>query len=802
MAAQPGPAGPDEPAPDHAVSAARGATVTSSGETVTPLAVAQEALWYRAVMAPTALTYNEAISIRKDGPLDGEALRLAFNEIVRRHTAWRTTFDAVGGEPVQVVGPPLTFELPVLDLSGLSRDQAERRATDMVAETARVPYDLRRGPLLRPRLVRFDPSHHRLYLAMHHLIFDGLSLTRIVLPELATLYEAFCHGRPDPPLDAPLAYAEYARWGQASMHEPRVERRLAYWERRFNGAPRLSLALDHERPSASMSHGGAVALEVAPETVERLRDIGRAAGATLFQVLAAAWALLLAAHAGQEDVVFAVAADTRYRPELQNVVGCAVTPLALRLDLSGDPSVSELVLRVRNELLDGLDNIVTFERLVRALDADADAAGANPIYQTMLVLEPATVNSDPAWSVHQIDAPLADAVGACKVDLELQLDERPPGGLAGQLIYDRDLFEEATAGRFRDHWLRLLDLVAAATPSLPISRLAMLTPAEEQRQLSEVNATRTELRRAPLHELVSERARRQPNAIAVRDRALRISYAELDRWSDPTPADLSDIDEPGAHVVVDALRALKRGARLQIPATGGWSVEITHEAALNGAIALGAGLAITSSDTVLVLPRTLVRDPIAALWMGLAAGARIVLASPDAAGNGARLRRLIRAEEVTFLQASPDEWQSLIDSGLRSVRGLRALSLADRGSALSRELAGRLLARCRVLWNAYGTAETSGYGTLGRVEIGGPVTIGRPLTNTRAYVVDRHDRPVPIDVVGELLIAGEGVAAGYLDADAPDGRFVADPFGPGRAFRTGQRVRRRPDGRLEQLSGP
>jgi non-ribosomal peptide synthetase component F len=802
MAPQPRPAGPDQPARGRAVTAAGGATAATSGETVAPLAVAQEALWYRAVLAPTALTYNEAISIRKDGPLDAEALRLALNEIVRRHTAWHTTFDAVGGEPVQDVGSPLTFELPVLDLSGLTREQAERRAAEMVAETARIPYDLRHGPLLRPRLVRFDDRHHRLYLAMHHLIFDGVSLARIVLPELTTLYEAFCQGRPDLPLDAPVVYADYARWEQASMRGPRVERRLAHWERRLSGAPTLSLALDHDRPaaSASASHGGAMALQVAPATVERLRDIGRAAGATLFQVLAATWALLLAAHAGQEDIVFAVAADTRHRPEFQALVGCAITPLALRLDLSGDPSVTELVVRVRNELLDGLDNILPFERLVRALDADA--AGANPIYQTMLVLEPATATSDPAWSVHQIDAQLADAVGACKVDLELQLDEPPAGGLVGRLIYDRDLFERATADRFRDHWLRLLELVAAATPSLPISRLAMLTPAEEQRQLTEVNATRTELRRAPIHELVSERAGRQPHAVAVCDGALRISYAQLDRWSDPTPAALSEIGEPAAQGIVDALRALKRGAPLQIPATGGWSVEITPEAALNGAIALGAELAITSSDIVLVLPRTLARDPIGALWMGLAAGARIVLASPEAAGNGARLRRLIRAEEVTFLQASPDEWQSLIDSGLRSVRGLRALSRADQGSALSRDLAGRLLDRFRVLWNAYGTAETSGYGTLGRVEIGGPVTIGRPLANTRAYIVDRHDHPVPIDVVGELLIAGEGVAAGYLDADAPDGRFVADPFGPGGAFRTGQRVRRRPDGRLEQLSGP
>jgi hypothetical protein len=127
-----------------------------------PLSVAQEALWYMARLAPAQTPYNEAVSFRKDGPFDVAAFRRAFNEIVQRHEAWRTRFDTVGGEPVQIITPAPHFDLPVVDLSQLTSEQAERRCIRLVGEMASVPYDVRRGPLLRARLIRFAEDHHRL----------------------------------------------------------------------------------------------------------------------------------------------------------------------------------------------------------------------------------------------------------------------------------------------------------------------------------------------------------------------------------------------------------------------------------------------------------------------------------------------------------------------------------------------------------------------------------------------------------------------------------------------------------------
>jgi len=196
-----------------------------------------------------------------------------------------------------------------------------------------------------------------------------------------------------------------------------------------------------------------------------------------------------------------------------------------------------------------------------------------------------------------------------------------------------------------------------------------------------------------------------------------------------------------------------------------------------------------------VLPSMLRTAPMASLVMPLVVGARVILAPPELACDGASLSRLIAAERVSLVHAAPSGFQSLIQTGFRSARGLRALSASE---PLSRELADALLERCSVLWSAYGVAQTSGYCTVGRIRPGGPVTIGRPLADTRVYVLDRHAQPVPVGVPGELLVAGAGVTAAAVTATG-DPAFVEDPFGVGRAYRTGQLAIWSADGQLELL---
>jgi amino acid adenylation domain-containing protein len=848
---------------------------TAPSSEAPPLSVAQEALWYMSRLAPNQISYNETISIRKDGQFDLQAFRRAFNEIVRRHEAWRTTFDTVGGEPIQVVQPPPTFDLPLADLSHLTREEAERQAVRLVAEVSRVPYDVRHGPLLRPRLLRFPEDHHRLYLSLHHLIFDGVSVNRVVLVELIALYDAFCAGRPSPLPEPRTQYADYARWEQKWITEPRVARRLEHWRARLAALPVVSLPLDRPRREAPRLRGGELPLHVPSDTVNRLVEVAQGAGATLFQVLATTWSLLLSRYSGQLEVVFATAANLRQRPELESVVGYGVTPVVLQIDLRDDPRVTDLILRVRNELLDGLDHLVPFERLVRELHPDG-VSNANPIYQTMLILEPTTVAPDPAWSINQMESEIGDAVGNFKVDLELQLDQRPEGHIAGRLIYDRDLFDTATATRMAEHWLGLAEAVGS-DPTANASRIPILTPAEARRQVVEWNATVTERLADGVHDLIQARSRRHPEAPAVTAGDQCVSYGELERRAGQIAGRLraagvgaGDVvalhAEPSVDLVVGALGVLKAGAayllldpglpsdqlQAMVADSGATAtlaqpafaatlatapgrllaletvdgapvppgpanavrpdaacclqytsaasgdpkgVPIHHGAVVNLVAAMASELGIGPADTVLVLPSTLFRASVLELWLALSAGARIVLAPGDAADGTAQVAPLIAAERATFLHALPSSWEALIDSGLKPTRDLRALS---GGRPLSPELADQILKRCRSLWNAYGAAETAVYSTLKRIDDSTSVSIGRPIANTRVYVLDRSRQPVPVGVTGELLVAGDGVVPGYVNRpEVTAAAFVEDRFAGGRAYRTGDLARWLPGGELE-----
>ncbi len=823
-------------------------------ETVAPLSVAQEAVLYTCLLSPTQLTYNETISIRRYGTFTAAAFQSAFNEIVARHESWRTTFEARRADPVQVVHPPPHFELPILDLSHLSADRAEHRAVVLAAAAARVPYDLSRGPLVRPRLVRFPGDEHRLYLSLHHLTFDGVSINRVILPELAALYDAFAAGLPSPLPQPPAQYAEYARWDRERTDHPRFARRLDHWRQHLAHLPTLELPLDRPRSSATEARGGMVTLTVPERTVQRLGTVARGAGGTQFQVLAAAWAELLHRYSGQEEVVFAAVADLRHRPEFESVVGYCVTPVPLRVAVSGDPSFTEMVVRVRNELLDALDHLVPFERVVRELGAER-LDGSNPIYQTMIVLEPATVTADSAWSVHQFETEIGDAVGNAKLDLELQLDERPDGSMTGRLIYDRALLDRGTVTRIADHWLRLLAGLAA-DPAAPVGNVSILTADETASELAEFNATTTDRPARRVHERFEAHASRHPDAPAVVAAGGIATYGELDGRGDEIarrlraagigPGDLVAVrDETFADAIAAVLGVLKTGAaylRLDpsrpsaeldaIVADAGAAtilgasvpavpratrlplspavccvhyaptgtrpprgVPLRHDAVVNLATAVAAETDLGPADAILVLPSTAVGAAPLELWMALVTGARIVVAPAVAPGDGATLSRLIAAEGVTFLHAPPAMWETLVETGLRPRRSLTAMS---GGDPLGRDLADRILSRCRTLWQAYGVPEATVYSTLGRVAPSGPVTIGRPIANTRIHIIDAAGRPVPIGVPGELLIAGAGVAGRYLDWPTPgsDG-FIADPLGTGVAYRTGRQARWLPRGELE-----
>jgi amino acid adenylation domain-containing protein len=529
-----------------------------------PLSAAQLQLWYLNQLAPDSTAYNELITVRKDGPFDATAFTWAFNEVIRRHEAWRTTFVMIGDEPCQVVHEHEPIDLPVLDLGHLPYAEAENTAARIAAENTSQPYDLAGGPLLRPVLVRFSATHHRLYLALHHLIFDGVTLYQIVLPELVALYDAHRAGVALELPEPPIQYSDYAVWEREWVHGPEAGRRLDRCRARLAGTAPLHLPLDHPRPARQRFRGSMVPLTIDATTGQSLRQIAADHGATLFQLLATVYAYWLRSYTEQDDVVFATAHDLRQSPHLQSMVGYCLTPVVLRINVPEHSTCLDLLARMRTEVLDALGCAMPFEHLVRAIDPPRDQR-RNPLFQTAFVLEPPMVDTDPAWSIHQMETAVGELVGQSKFDVSVELDERGDGQICGRLIYDTDLFDAGTAQLMQSHFARLVRNVATA-PDLALSELSRPDAQDLRRQLDEFNPPPLPVPDAAhercIHTLVVDQATRTPDAVAVVVGDQHLTYADLLAASQQVAARLA---EAGAGPGVVVATSLDRSIQL-VPA--------------------------------------------------------------------------------------------------------------------------------------------------------------------------------------------------------------------------------------------
>ncbi|HEX2048493.1 MAG TPA: amino acid adenylation domain-containing protein [Acidimicrobiales bacterium] len=430
-----------------------------------PLSFAQEPLWFLDQLVPENPFYNMPSAYRLAGPLDVGRLEQALTEVVARHEALRTSFPAPGGRPHQRVSPPAAVHLEV-DAVG-DEAEARRRAGD---EAVR-PFDLAGGPLLRSRLLRLGPEDHVLLVTVHHIVSDGWS-TNVLRRELSTLY-----GTPSslPPL--PVQYADYAVWQRRWLDGDVLEAHLRHWQARLAGAPPvLELPVDRPRPRRPSYAGAIERFDVPTGVAQRLRAVGRSRGATLNMTLLAAFKVVLALETGAEDVVVGGTAAGRHRRELEDLVGLFVNPLALRTDLSGDPTFEEVLDRVRRTMLDAFDHQdAPFDKVVERIKPPRDVS-RNPVVQVAFEFQDRVPLPDHlGGAVGLVDVggyTGGDYGGAitARLDVELFVAEAADGALDGSLVYAADLFEPTTMSRLAARYRRVLD-GAVAGPALPMSQL-------------------------------------------------------------------------------------------------------------------------------------------------------------------------------------------------------------------------------------------------------------------------------------------------------------------------------------------
>ena len=496
------------------------AAIARSERGPAPLSFAQEQIWLHGQFAKDL--YNESVTVYRQGPLDLPTLQRSLNEIVRRHEAWRTTFKAIDGQPMQIVQPPFEPSIEAVDLRKLAVERREPEALRLARAQARVPYDMERGPLLRAMLVRLGDEEYRFYLFLHHIIFDGFSIYRVFLPELVTVYNAFLAGRTSPLPELRLQYADFAHWQRESLGSVQLNESRAYWSAQLDGElPVLELPTDHPRPAMQSFRGAMQRFAFSRDLSDRLHQLAQRENTSFFTTILAGFAALLRRYSGQQDFVIGTVTSGRKRSELEALLGCFQNPLALRLKLAGDPSFRELLAHAREVTLGALSHDdAPFERLVEELSVRRDTS-RNPLFPVMFSLVPPTAAFESGWDLNQLDL----EIGTAKFDLDLELDDRPEG-LFGRFVYSTDLFDASTMARMAGHFETMLEAIVA-DPEQKVSRLPMLTAAEKL-QLAQWNQTETEFpRELCIHELVEAQAARTPNAIAVEYADQRLTYREL-----------------------------------------------------------------------------------------------------------------------------------------------------------------------------------------------------------------------------------------------------------------------------------
>lgn len=874
-----------------ALCVSRASSEASAGH---PLSHGQRALWFLHQLEPESAAYNVPVAVRILGALDVDALRRAFQALVARHASLRTTFTTVDGEPVQQVHEKLDVSFELLEASSWDEPTLAAR----LAAEAHRSFDLEHGPLLRIHLLRRSAEEHVLLLSMHHIVTDFWSQTTL-LKDLNALYAAERKGASAslPPLE--LHYADYACWQEEMLRGAEGERLRGYWQGVLGGKlPVLNLRTDRPRPPVQTYRGAAEPLTIRKDVLSRLKELSRQSDATLFMTLLSAFSVMLARISGQKDIVIGTPTMGRGRARLSDLVGYFVNPVALRADLSGDPTFADFLARTRRTVLGAFEHQdYPFATLVEHIQPDRDPS-RSPVFQVMLALQQAPAfdgqsltsfalgepGARLAWGDLALESVLLDQRIA-QFDLTLNVGE-VNDELRGTLNYNTDLFDATTVSRMTRHLGTLLEVIVA-DPHQKISALSLMTEAEQRQMLRDWNQTTEDYPEgSTIHDLIETQARRIPDAVAVIFGDRSATYGELNERSAHLASHLRSKGvgpetlvgiclETSIEMMVAVIGVLKAGggyvpmdpgfpkdrlafmvgdARIQVVVTQeslksllpehatalcvddcvgaladeGTAPSIAPAGAVNVACLLYTSGSTGEPKGVLVSHRNIVNlvtsfirsysagasDRIlpltsisSASFVGeifplLCAGGAVVLADKSSMLDFVKLVGLISQHGVSVVSTVPAMVHSL-NAMKDSLPKLRLL--LSGGEALAATDIDKLFDSATLV-NGYGLTETticSTYKILDRSDLHatGSVSIGKPVMNTQVYILDESLRCSPIGSTGEMYVAGDGIARGYLNnAGLTAERFLPNPFAQGaRMYRTGDLAAWLPDGTIEFL---
>ncbi|MEI5036422.1 amino acid adenylation domain-containing protein [Streptomyces sp. S1A(2023)] len=503
-----------------------------------PLSFAQQRLWFLYELEGPSPTYNIPLALRLSGELDTAALSAALADVAVRHESLRTVIAATADGPAQVL---LEHAEPPVDL----RDCGREELPAALARAAAHPFDLTAEAPLRATVLRLAPAEWALVLVVHHIATDGWSMAPLAR-DLTRAYTARVGGTAPTWAPLPVQYADYTLWQRALLGDDTREERvadtdaddglhhtqLAYWRAQLSELPdELDLPADRPRPAVASHEGARLSFAVPAEVHGKLRALARSRGCSMFMLVHAAVAALLSRFGAGTDIPVGAPIAGRTDEKLTDLVGFFVNTLVLRTDLSGDPTFTELLGRVRGTDLAAYQHQdVPFEHLVEALNPTRSLS-RHPLFQTMVTY------NNPGDRAESVSLPGLEAealdigVATARFDLTVSLAERPAaeGGeahLAGAIGYRTDLFDRQTVQAVA-LGLQLLLRQVADSPHTPLSALDVLDAGQRQRMLVDWNTPVADTLPETLHPAVEAHAAATTDAVAVTDGTSALTYGEL-----------------------------------------------------------------------------------------------------------------------------------------------------------------------------------------------------------------------------------------------------------------------------------
>ncbi|TCP58025.1 amino acid adenylation domain-containing protein [Tumebacillus sp. BK434] len=844
-----------------------------------PLSFSQQRLWVLEKLIPGLTAYNIPYAVRLTGELHHAHFETALNEMIERHESFRTTFSDASGEPEQVIHAAVWTPLPVVDLTHLHGAALEAEVARLVQAENETPFDLRQGPLIRYQLLKLGAAEHVLLLTLHHIISDGWS-RGILIQELTHLYDVRVSGKASALQPLPLQYADFAAWQRKFLQEE-LGPQIDYWKNQLGGdLPALQLPTDRPRPPMQSHKGAQLTFRLPQEVGDKLIRLSQQQGATLFMTLMAAFQTLMMHYSGQEDFAVGTPIANRNRQDTESIIGFFVNTLAMRADLSGNPTFLELISRAKESALGAFAHQdVPFEKIVEEVETERDLS-RTPVFQVLFGLQ--NFRQSKIELAGLTFEPVEDAGSTAKFDLSLLMSEGEEYGVGGTFEYNTDLFDASTIERMLGHFVQLLTALAD-DPALRVGSLSLLTDAERERVVTEWNRTATAYPTLSIQALFEAQAAATPDAAAVVYGNAKLTYRQLNERANQIAHHLKGLgvgpdvlvglcSERSLEMIISLLGILKAGGAY-VPLDPNYPqeriaymLEDTKVPVLITTSALEANLPehganvicldrdwlsfagqstdnpacettqdhlayviYTSGSTgrpkgVVVPQRGVVRlvkntnyMPFSAehvflqaatfsfdvatfdIWGPLLNGAKLVL-MPAGQPSLEEIGQTIREQGITVLWLTAGLFHQMVEYRLDDLQSVRYL-LAG-GDVLSVPHVKKVLRELPdvTMINGYGPTEnttfTSCHTMTGEGDVGSTVSIGRPISNTTVYVMNKELQPVPVGVPGELMTGGDGLALGYLNRpDLTAEKFIDTEFG--RLYRTGDLVRWLADGSLE-----